>query len=65
MAALSLNQRHALIVRIGEKRILKIYLRRILEFKVLIEEESETANNKRKAADDQGRSKKEKRMKTD
>lgn len=55
ISTLSLNKRHALILRVGEKRLLHIHLKRIKE---LLAEETEKAdkagNGKRKAFDDKG-----------
>jgi hypothetical protein len=66
MSTLSLNKRHSLIVRIGEKRILHIYLQRLdgllAELKLL--EETEKTTGKRKVAEDSKRARKQKRPKT-
>jgi len=65
----TLNKRHALIVRIGEKRILHVYLQKIhaslAELKVLEESEKAANVSKRKAPDGEKKGKKEKRMKID
>ena len=60
-ALFTLNQRHALIVRVGEKRLLKIYLRRLDELLAEAEAEAKEVNGKR-GADDNGSERKKKKV---
>ena len=60
-ALFTLNQRHALIVRVGEKRLLKIYLWRLDELLAEAEAEAKEANGKR-GADDNGSERKKKKV---
>jgi len=60
-ALFTLNQRQALIVRVGEKRLLKIYLQRLDELLAEAGAEEKEVNGKRRV-DDNGSKRKKKKL---